>query len=221
MVHVKPLSVKLGNMKLKVCGMRDVHNLEELLTIQPDYIGFIFFEKSKRNVVHFPSVSIPESIKKVGVFVNESPEHICELVQKNDLNAVQLHGDESPTYCKELAHLLKGIEISKAFSIDDSFNFQQTLAYEPSCKFFVFDTKGKERGGNGVKFNWEVLSNYDGTTPFLLSGGIGLEDVEALEKFSQTIAAKHCLGVDINSGFEIEPGLKNIEEIKQFKAKLP
>lgn len=208
-------------MKLKVCGMRDEQNLNDLLEVGPDYVGFIFFDKSKRNVTDFPDVEFPSEIKKVGVFVNESLEIISEKVQKYGLKAVQLHGDETPEFCGELSNALPEIEIFKAFSVDESFDFEKTKPYEAVCDVFVFDTKGKERGGNGVKFDWELLSNYKGETPYLLSGGISLEDIELLNEFTQSSIAKNCLGVDVNSGFESAPGLKKIEELKQFKEILP
>lgn len=209
-------------MLLKVCGMRDQKNLADLLEIGPNYIGFIFFEKSKRHVTRFPDIEIPEGIKKVGVFVNETQTTVLEKVMTHKLNAVQLHGDESPEYCAELKVQFNGqVQILKAFSVDETFDFDQTQPYEAVCDAFVFDTKGKERGGNGIKFNWELLSVYTGTTPYLLSGGIGLNDAELLKQFIQTSASEKCIGVDVNSGFESEPGLKKIEEIKQFKEILP
>jgi len=209
-------------MLLKVCGMRDKNNVTDLLEVGPNYIGFIFFEKSKRHVTEFPDVQIPETIKKVGVFVNETQDVVLEKVRNYQLNAVQLHGDESVEYCKKLkAECSSRIEIFKAFSVDESFDFKRTEPYNAVCDAFVFDTKGEDRGGNGVKFNWELLSDYSGTTPYLLSGGIGLEDIELLKKFVQTSAADKCMGVDVNSGFEMKPGLKKIEELKQFKEILP
>lgn len=208
-------------MKLKVCGMRDKQNLVDLLQIAPDYIGFIFFEKSKRHITEFPKLEVPSGIKKVGVFVNETSKLIAEKVQLHQLKAVQLHGDETPEFCLELSKALPGIEIFKAFSIDALFDFEVTRTYETFCELFVFDTKGVERGGNGVKFDWELLSNYRGETPYLLSGGIGLADIDLLNQFVQSGAAKNCLGVDVNSGFEAAPGLKKIEELKKFKQLLP
>lgn len=208
-------------MILKVCGMRDTNNVADLLEIGPDYIGFIFFEKSKRHVAQFPNVEVPLAIKKVGVFVNETLENITEKVQEYELKAVQLHGDETPEFCSELSKSIPAIEIFKAFSVDELFDFNETKPYDAVCDVFVFDTKGKERGGNGVKFNWELLLNYKGTTPYLLSGGIGLEDIPLLKEFVQTSASEDCMGVDVNSGFEVEPGLKKIKELKQFKEILP
>jgi len=214
-------------MLVKVCGMRDAENISELVKLKPDYVGFIFYGKSKRFVTNFPEIKIPSEIKKVGVFVNESIDAVIEIVIKNKLEAVQLHGNESSEYCVELqkCHLecsrkisseLHSIEIFKAFSVDDDFDFSKTDGYQKVCDFFLFDTKGKEYGGNGVKFNWQVLDNYKGETPFLLSGGISKVDASEIKEISH----KAFAGVDINSGFEIEPALKNIANVKEFKQNL-
>jgi len=214
-------------MKLKVCGMRDNENIESLIALKPDFMGFIFYNKSKRFVADFPTIEIPLSIKKVGVFVNESLDTVLDIVEKYNLDCVQLHGNETPEYCRKLkdGHLESSrkifseshhIELFKAFSIDDTFEFSKTEKYQKDCDFLLFDTKGKDYGGNGLKFNWEVLQKYKGLTPFLLSGGITKNDVEDIKKI------KHIafVGLDINSGFEIEPALKNINDIKEFKYNL-
>lgn len=207
-------------MKLKVCGMRDAENITELIKLNPDYMGFIFYDKSKRFVNEFPEVKIPSTIKKVGVFVNESIENVISLVEENNLDAVQLHGNETPEYIEKLnfkfALKFHLIEVLKAFSVDDDFDFSKTVSYQKVCDYLLFDTKGKDYGGNGVKFNWEVLQKYEGKTPFLLSGGITKNDTEDIKKIEHSAFA----GLDINSGFEIEPALKNIEDIKEFKQNL-
>lgn len=197
--------------------MRKSENLQSLLTLKPDFVGFIFYAKSKRFVEDFPQIDFPKEIKKVGVFVNETIEGIERIVLKHQLNAVQLHGNESPEYCKALLRIgNQQIEILKAFSIDDDFDFSETEPYQAVCDFLLFDTKGKDYGGNGIKFNWDVLQKYKGKTPFLLSGGISKNDVFEIKNFKHDAFA----GVDINSGFEIEPALKNINEIKEFKNNL-
>jgi len=216
-------------MKIKVCGMRDSENIQSLLALKPDFVGFIFYNKSKRYVTDFPKVDFPNDIKKVGVFVNETIEEVIKTVTAYKLDCVQLHGNESPEYCKELRHSelvtelgrsvvseSHSFEIFKAFSIDDTFDFSITNDYQKTCDYLLFDTKGKDYGGNGVKFNWLVLENYKGETPFLLSGGITKNDVDQIKKIKHAAFA----GLDINSGFEIEPALKNINDIKDFKNNL-
>ena len=207
----KPNKIK---MKIKVCGMRNPENLEGLLALKPNFVGFIFYKKSKRFVIDFPKVDFPKDIKKVGVFVNETVEEVLRIVEEYQLDGVQLHGNEPPEYCSELKR--ENIEVFKAFSVDDAFDFSKTNAFQKVCNYFLFDTKGKEYGGNGIKFNWEVLQKYKGKIPFLLSGGISKNDVFAIKNFKHNAFA----GIDINSGFEIEPALKNINEIKEFKNNL-
>lgn len=200
--------------------MRNLDNIESLLALNPDFVGFIFYKKSKRFVEEFPEIIFPKGIKKIGVFVNESIKVLLKTIDKHKLDGVQVHGHESPEFCLELAEAIrkkeKPITIIKAFSVDEGFDFNTTSPYDESCDYFLFDTKGKDYGGNGVKFNWRILQNYKGETPFLLSGGISKEDVDAINNFGH----KAFKGIDINSGFEIEPGLKNINEIKEFKLNL-
>ncbi len=204
-------------MKLKICGMKYQENMTQVATLQPDYLGFIFYDKSARNF----DTSIPQisnSIKKTGVFVNEDLDNVIQKINTFNLQAVQLHGEESPEYCKKLES--QNIEIIKVFSIKDEFNFEVLKPYENVCDYFLFDTKGKLPGGNGYTFNWSVLNNYPSTKSFFLSGGIGLERIEDIKKFQQSKASKYCYALDVNSKFEIEPGLKNISILKEFKNKL-
>lgn len=191
--------------------MRDKENISGLLALKPDFIGFIFYDKSKRFVADFPQIEIPSATKKVGVFVNQTIEEIAEKANNHTLDFVQLHGNETPEFCEKLA--TKNIKIIKAFSVDENFDFSATKPFEKGVYLFLFDTKGNNYGGNGIKFNWELLQNYTGKTPFLLSGGISKNDSEEIKKFKHPA----FLGIDINSGFELEPGLKNIKEIKEFK----
>lgn len=219
-------------MKIKVCGMRNPENVSSLIALKPDFVGFIFYNKSKRFVKDFPQVEFPTEINKVGVFVNESEEKIIKKVNKHNLSFIQLHGNETVEYCKKLikmdtersrsensiifAPLNHPLKIIKAFSVDELFNFDETKPYENYCSYFLFDTKGKNYGGNGVKFNWEILQKYKGKIPFLLSGGISENDVNEIKKINHS----KFIGVDVNSGFEIEPALKNIEKLKEFKKNL-
>ncbi|SDX08767.1 phosphoribosylanthranilate isomerase [Lutibacter oricola] len=223
-------------MKIKVCGMRNSENISELIKLKPDYMGFIFYKKSKRFVSDFPQVKIPSEIKKVGVFVNETIETIVKIVQKHQLDAVQLHGNETPEYIRSLSGvevtyneninnvistpLNRQVEIFKAFSVDDDFDFSKTEPYQKVCDYLLFDTKGKDYGGNGVKFNWQMLDNYKGELPYMLSGGITKDDSQVILSFLRRQESNKCIGVDINSGFEIEPALKNIANIKEFKQNL-
>jgi len=223
-------------MKLKVCGMKYNDNMNQVATLQPDYLGFIFHEKSSR----FFEGNIPEvskNIKKVGVFVDASLDYVLEKVQTHNLQTIQLHGQETPEYCKELQALCrsafdaesiieneilnqakydKKIEIIKVFSIKDTFDFSVLQPYENVCDYYLFDPKGKLPGGNGYTFNWDVLKEYPSTKPFFLSGGIGLQELENITSFLNTEPARYCYALDVNSKFEIEPGLKNIEKLKKF-----
>ncbi|WP_435414671.1 phosphoribosylanthranilate isomerase [Polaribacter aestuariivivens] len=229
-------------MKLKVCGMKFTENIQQVAALQPDYLGFIFYEKSKRN---FEGIipELPKSIKKTGVFVNEYKEIVISLVEEYGLDAIQLHGDESVEYVTDLKNQLSErralfieenkhikkqknkhkisrneIEIIKVFGIKDEFNFEVLKPYLEVVDYFLFDTKGKERGGNGVKFDWTVLEKYPFETPFFLSGGIGLEDVDEVKKIINSDLPIYAL--DVNSKFESEPGIKKIEEIKSFKKEI-
>ena len=197
--------------------MKFIENIEQVSGLYPDYMGFIFYEKSKRN---FEGVipKLPKSIKKTGVFVNEYLEIVISLVEEYQLEAIQLHGDETVTYIRQLKTHLPSIEIIKVFGIKDEFNFDVLIPFLPLVDYFLFDTKGKERGGNGVQFDWSVLDAYPYEKPFFLSGGIGLKDVLAIQKIINSNLPIYAL--DINSKFEIEPGLKNINEVKTFKNKL-
>jgi phosphoribosylanthranilate isomerase len=203
------------NMKLKVCGMKYRDNMNQVANLQPDYMGFIFYEKSPR---YFNDIilDLPDSIKKTGVFVNEELTEVIHKIKAYDLQAVQLHGNESPGYCKHL--MPYEVEIIKVFSIKDEFDFDVLKPYESVCDYFLFDTKGKLPGGNGYAFNWNVLKDYQSAKPFFLSGGIGLDQTRTIESFMGTRVSKNCYAIDVNSKFEIEPGLKDIEQLKTFKA---
>lgn len=205
-------------MKLKVCGMRESQNIRELLLLNPDYMGFIFYGKSPRNVGESLNEellkSFPESVQKVGVFVNASLEFVKQQVAKYGLNLVQLHGDESPSYVADLFAV--GIRVMKVFSVGEAFDFKQLGRYNPFVEYFLFDTKGKARGGNGEVFNWELLRDYDQKVPFFLSGGIDLENVDELEK----LEGMNIHAIDVNSKFELEPGLKDIKSLEILKRQL-
>jgi len=202
-------------MKLKVCGMKEVENIKSIADLRPDYMGFIFYDQSKRN---FEGIipELPKNIKKTGVFVNEYIEIVISLVEEYQLDAVQLHGDETVAYIQELkSHLKPSIEIFKVFGIKDDFDFEVLESYKNEVNYFLFDTKGKERGGNGVKFDWSVLKEYPYSKPFFLSGGIGPLDIKEIQKIKDT-GLPVCAG-DINSQFESKPGVKEVNKVKEFK----
>ena len=207
----------IKKMKLKICGMKYSDNILEVGALLPDYMGFIFWEKSAR----YFNGEIPELLKttkKAGVFVNQSQEEILEKVAQYDLQAVQLHGHESAEFCEELKIKVgKKIEIIKAFSADNDFNFEVLKPYEPVCDYFLFDTKGKLPGGNGTTFDWTILKKYNSQKPFFLSGGIGINELKAIEEISKSNLPIYA--VDVNSKFEIEPGLKNKNLLTNFKRK--
>ena len=194
-------------MIVKVCGMRDAANIRQLEALGIDWMGMIFWPKSKR-YVSMPPVYLPQHVRKVGVFVDASLDAIRQHVEDYHLDIVQLHGQESP----ETLKALKPLTLIKAFNIATPEDLPKTEPYEGLADYFLFDTKGKSVGGNGEKFDWSVLDNYQGKTPFLLSGGIGSEDAEVVKTFHHP----KCIGIDLNSRFETEPGLKDITKLKQF-----
>lgn len=205
-------------MKIKICGMKYPENILEVGSLLPDYMGFIFWEKSAR---YFDGAipNLPQSIKKTGVFVNASQEEIKTKVTQFDLQAVQLHGQESVDFCQGLKDSLsESIEIIKVFSVDSAFDFDQLEPFETVCDYFLFDTKGKLPGGNGTTFDWKVLEKYPSQKPFFLSGGIGLDEVDLFKQILKTDLPIYA--VDVNSKFEIEAGLKNKEELDRFKLKI-
>ncbi len=197
--------------------MKYEENIKALSSIEPNFIGFIFYKKSKRYAKNLTIEKMENAQQKkiirVGVFVNESLETIISIGKQYELELIQLHGDELPNYCNQVQ---KHFKVSKAFGVDEYFNFDKTQPYEPYCDYFLFDTKTNNYGGSGKKFDWSVLNNYAGQIPFFVAGGITPQDVVHLK----AIQHPQFFGVDINSGFEIEPGLKNIEKIKTFKQQL-
>ncbi|WP_339609923.1 phosphoribosylanthranilate isomerase [uncultured Planktosalinus sp.] len=200
-------------MKIKICGLKEAKNLRQVSEANPDYMGFIFYPKSKRFVGDEFSkttlAKIPESILKTAVFVNESQENILKTVQKYDFQAVQLHGNESTEICKQLK--LQNLIVIKVFAMDDCFDFETLHPYENHCDYFLFDTKTKHFGGSGKSFDWNLLQQYHLKTPFFLSGGLGIENLEAILKLKHN----KLYGLDFNSKLEISPGIKNIQLINK------
>lgn len=218
---------------VKVCGMRDGENIRQVTELGVDWIGMIFWDKSPRNVTMIPSYAgiIPDraslqlndhhSPLKVGVFVDEMPQNIITRVVNFQLDLIQLHGHESPTLIRNLRHTLDpdirpGIKFIKAISVSSRDDIATYKTYEDCVDYFLFDTKCPTAGGSGQQFDWSVLDAYDGDLPFLLSGGIGPDDAERINRFQHP----KCIGIDLNSRFEIEPGLKDIEKLKRFLEKV-
>ena len=192
-------------------------NIKAIAALKPDYMGFIFYENSARCVIE-KIPQIPEGITKVGVFVNARLEVVQKAILEYDLEVVQLHGTESPEYRHDLK--TDAIEIIKAFSVKDQFDFSELTPYEPHVNYFLFDTKGPNPGGNGFCFDWEVLKYYNSETPYFLSGGIGIKDIEKLKTFRSSKIAEKCHAVDVNSKFELQPAYKDPIKLKSFIQKL-
>ena len=211
-------TIEKSEVRIKICGMKYPDNILEVGSLLPDYMGFIFWEKSAR---YFDGQlpDLPQSIKKTGVFVNASQEEIAAKVTQYNLQAVQLHGQESVEFCQELKNkLVKSIEIINVFSVDETFDFDQLQPFETVCDYFLFDTKGKLPGGNGTTFDWKVLENYPSKKPFFLSGGIGLDEIDLVNEIVKTNLPIYA--IDVNSKFEIEAGLKNSKLLDRFKQKI-
>ena len=192
--------------------MREAENIREVEALGIDMMGFIFWPKSSRYVSQRPDY-LPTKCKRVGVFVDEDPEQVKRLAAEYRLDYIQLHGHETPEVISYLrTPALPHPRILKAFNISTAEDLLQTQPYEGLVDGFLFDAKGKSVGGNGEKFNWGVLDAYKGSTPFLLSGGIGPDDAERVNAFYHP----KCIGIDLNSRFELSPGLKDIAKLKEF-----
>ena len=201
---------------VKICGMKQPENILEIAALQPAYLGFIFAKKSLR---YFEGTipSLPKAIKKVGVFVAESIENILQTVEKQQLQLVQLHGNESEIFCEELKKQLPtDIQMIKVFSVGTDFDFEILEAFEGCCDYFLLDTKGKFPGGNGTQFDWQILENYTSKKPFFLSGGIGVEDVKAIQHLRKLNLP--LFAIDCNSKLEISAGIKNKKQCEELLA---
>jgi phosphoribosylanthranilate isomerase len=204
----------MNKLKIKVCGMRDVLNIGEIAMLSPDYMGFIFYNNSPRCAGKLNPVVLnmltPETFA-VGVFVNTPVNNVIEIAERYRFSVLQLHGDEKPEYCAELKSKYK-CKIIKAFGIKSEEDFAVTGDYEETCDYFLFDTKTVLYGGSGKKFDHSLLVHYNSKKPFFLSGGITVHDVENISNSRH----ESCIGIDVNSGFEISPGVKNRDQIKKI-----
>jgi phosphoribosylanthranilate isomerase len=205
-------------MKVKICGMREAANILSVVNFNPDFLGFIFYEKSPRYVGDTLDTevlrSLPDSVCKVGVFVDAPLPELLATTNHYSLDYVQLHGHETPAYCQAVRE--QGLRIIKAFSIAEAADFDDLSPYMPSCELFLFDTKGPHRGGNGRVFDWQLLQQYHGPTPFLLSGGLGPDTIDDLLNFHHPQLA----GYDFNSLLETAPGFKDVEVTAQVLTRL-
>ncbi|MCR5313267.1 MAG: phosphoribosylanthranilate isomerase [Bacteroidaceae bacterium] len=204
-------------MIIKVCGMREPENIRNVDGInEVNWMGFIFFPKSSRNVSSLPSY-MPQNKKRVGVFVNEDKTEIIRLCQEFAFDIIQLHGDESPEYCKELRELVKNdVKIIKMIQISELADIKHTEKYYDLVDYFLFETKTKGYGGSGKQFDWDILNEYNGNIPFLITGGIGPDDADKVISFKHPQFA----GIDLNSKFEVSPALKDVEAIMNFVKQL-
>ncbi len=207
-------------MLIKVCGMRDAQNIKAVSRLGVDFIGLIFFAASPRDVEAGTNIDFDNlkklAVRRVGVFVNADVDFIAERVVKYGLDCVQLHGSEPASFCMSLRQTdaMRNTLIFKAINIGSVADLRQCAEYENDVDMFVFDTKSKLVGGNGQQFDWNVLDSYSAATPYLLSGGIGPADAWRVSAFVD--AHKQCAGIDLNSKFETEPAVKNIEILQQF-----
>ena len=194
--------------------MKDPDNIREVGALKPDFMGLIFYKESPRYIgegIGDALEAVPIGVEKVGVFVNEELERIEELTDRYRLDLLQLHGEESAAYCETLKK--QGYRLSKAFALDRDFDFAQLESYKLVVDYFLFDTKGKYRGGNGQAFDWRILEKYDNEVPIFLSGGIDLEIVRNLDSLQEI----NLYALDVNSRFEIAPGLKDVKKIERLK----
>lgn len=202
-------------MIIKVCGMRNLENICQVAEIGIDWMGFILYDQSPRFIGSGQRERIVQSlldypVQRVGVFVNSTFELMMEAVKNDQLDCLQLHGDEPPGLCRELKK--RGITLIKAIGVASATDLQGIEAYQGTVDYFLFDTRCDGYGGSGKLFDWSVLNAYRGNIPFLLSGGICPESIGALLAFSHP----RWVGVDLNSGFESEPGFKDPEKLRLF-----
>jgi phosphoribosylanthranilate isomerase len=206
-------------MRIKVCGMTKAEQVLQLDELGVEFAGFIFYPKSPRYVLSHMSKEQLKKLKgkhinKVGVFVNTPVEELLQLVDACGLYLVQLHGDENPRYCEQVANY---VTVVKAFRLREGEDILwRAKDYQDAADMFLFDTEGAGYGGTGKKFNWDILKGGNVRKPFFLSGGIQPEDVELLKEFQKETVAKDLFAVDINSKFELAPGLKNMDKIQTF-----
>ena len=208
----------MKDLKIKVCGMRDPENIRQLVALGIDYIGFIFYSKSPRYAMPLPPEAVeavPPQVQKVGVFVDDSPCAVTTRIRKYGLQLAQLHGDETPEYCRHIKEE-SGAKIIKAIPVEDAPDMAELEAYRGAADYLLFDTRTEQRGGSGRRWTPSLLRDYSLDIPWFLSGGIDSDIVEEEE----TLRLPGLHGLDLNSRFETVPGMKDIEKIRTFLEKL-
>lgn len=200
-------------MKLKVCGMKFSENIREIESLEPDFMGFIFYKKSKR-FFNESKLILNDNINRVGVFVDQEVNEVIDIIKKYKLDYVQLHGDEDVRYCLSIKSICKVI---KVFKIDDTFDFDNIKIFENVSDYYLFDTKTNLHGGSGIKFDWEILKKYNSKKKFFLSGGISEDDIEEIKKIKKI---HPIIGIDINSKFELPNLKKDRAKIKSLIDKI-
>jgi phosphoribosylanthranilate isomerase len=204
-------------MKIKVCGMNHPENIKQTGSLPVDYMGFIFYPPSPRfagNGILNSTImnDLSPRIKRVGVFVSEAIPVLLSTIKRYPLDVVQLHGAETPDYCRTVKENCPALKIIKAFNLSEAADFDAAKEYEAVCDFFLFDTKTAKHGGSGEKFDWKIIECYQGKTPFFLSGGISADDADAIKN----IHHPRLYGIDLNSRFEIRPGIKDVNLLQTF-----
>ncbi|MGK7392318.1 MAG: phosphoribosylanthranilate isomerase [Candidatus Cyclobacteriaceae bacterium M2_1C_046] len=197
-------------LKLKVCGLNNNNNFNDISILKPEFVGLNFYAPSKRYVKGGMQISAPEGVELVGVFVNENLKNILKRAQEYGLTYIQLHGDEPPEFCEQIqAHDLKVI---KVFRVDGEFDFKDVAPFVGKADFFLFDAGGKDYGGNGVVFNWSALKDYPFDTPYFLAGGLSPDNIQQV--FEQKLPKLYAL--DVNSGYETMPGIKDVNKVEEL-----
>ncbi len=208
-------------MKVKVCGITSIEQLNDLQEIGVDYAGFIFYEKSPRYVgTHLLTGDQVKkaglSIQKIGVFVNADIKQILKMVDEWGLDMVQLHGEESPVFCENISNHVKTV---KAFRVNEQELISYKIApYQNAVDYFLFDAMGEQYGGTGNQFNWDIIAAANISKPFFLSGGIGPSDISSIHSYAAN--DMNCFAVDVNSKFELQPGKKDMNLVKSFYGSL-
>ncbi|NMM50626.1 phosphoribosylanthranilate isomerase [Marinigracilibium pacificum] len=205
---------KSDSLKIKVCGMRDLENINGLIDLGVDYMGLIFYPASSRYIGEESSYKEVSGVEKVGVFVNSTVDQIQEAISIHGLSLVQLHGNESPEFAKQVKSL--GVQVIKAFSVKSISDLQKADSYSEAVDYYLFDTKGKNPGGNGKAFDWPILNSRAFARPFFLAGGLNSNNIEGISVINNPA----FYAVDLNSGVEDSPAQKNIKEIEKIKNKL-